>query len=142
MTSPEQKPINTMNMMSRAEFEAELDVHLAAIESNIEVTLWGALVCPLKARSTSSGGIALTSQTQDAEQYLNYIGKLIKVGPAYYESMQLAPYKAHAPRIGDYVMYKQYAGKRVDYRGIGLLLLDDDQMRMVVKDVDNFRIYL
>lgn len=139
----QQKPIHTVNVMTRRQFDELLAEHEDAIRENIEVLNWQILVAPLAPRTHSDGGIALPDAVQDAEQYLTYIGKILQVGPAYYESDALKAQKRHGvPRVGEYVLYKKFSGMRVQYRGVQLMLMPDDTPLAVIRDIDQFRMYV
>lgn len=90
---------------------------------------WKILVMPMRRESITKGGIILAQVTQDTDMYLNYIGRIVAVGPlAYrhskYADMGLAE-KDYYQR-GDWVVYPIYQYARIDFKGVKLILLNDD----------------
>jgi hypothetical protein len=136
-------------------------------------TLWRVLVMPVQprrmSRGTSGVSIALPDATQDSEGYLNYIGKVVLLGPLAgkndkFENPDWARWKEaleHAPdtetggkarmnpvprwlwgvKEGDWVIYGRYAGQRMEFEGVKLVMTNDDEILGVVADPSGFRIY-
>lgn len=133
-----------------------------------EPTLWRVLVMPVQPRRRSRGthgvSIELAANTQDSEGYLNYIGKVVLLGPLAgknekFENPEWAAYLKEygghmaqsndgAPKrylwdvkVGDWVIYGRYAGQRMEYEGVKLVMTNDDEILGTVSDPSGFRIY-
>lgn len=117
--------------------------------------MWRLLICPMQPRKKSAGGIALPDDVQDAEQHLQYIGKVIAIGPLAGKNERFLPpefrdvnmAKAgalpfHWPyQEGDWVMYGRYAGMRMEYMGMKLLVVNDDELLGKIPSPEGFKIY-
>jgi co-chaperonin GroES (HSP10) len=120
--------------------------------------MWRLLICPQQPKKTSAGGIALPDDVQDAEQHLQYIGRILAVGPLAgknerfmppeYRDMNLARKAEFQPlpyawpyKEGDWVLYGRYAGMRMDYKGIKLLVVNDDELQGIIASPEGWKIY-
>lgn len=97
---------------------------------------WRVLVAPMKPQEVSKGGIVLPSQHQEAQDVLNFIGKVVAVGPMAGKHERLggtgnAP-SPDFPKAGEYVAYGRYAGQRLSHNGVKLLIVNDDEILAVV----------
>lgn len=137
----------------------DTEIDLAAIRKAIQPLLWRVLICPVQPRKLSKGGIALPESAQDAETHLNYIGRVVSMGPLAGRSEKfVSPAWAHAmefntshtdagPKFawdvkeGDIVVYGRFAGQRMEWRGVRLLMANDDEILGVVADINDFRVY-
>lgn len=142
-------------------------------------TLWRVLVMPVQPRRKSRGthgvSIALPDTTQDSEGYLNYIGKVLKLGPLagrnekfenpewrgdpseqgrraealdrfaeqarFGETLPRVPRYVWTVKEGDWVIYGRYAGQRMEYEGVKLVMTNDDEIIGTIADPSGFRIY-
>lgn len=98
---------------------------------------WKVLVMPMRPATISKGGILIPQVRQDTDQYLNYIGRVVALGPLAYKhpkwaGMGLQP--GDAPKRGDWVIYPIYQYARIDFRGRKLILLNDDSFLGVVPE--------
>ena len=156
----------------------DVEIDLDAIRAAIKPLLWRVLICPVQPRKLSKGGIALPESAQDAETHLNYIGRVVAVGPlagksekfenpamsaplgmkALYEGMMEgydwptmeqkhpggmndAPRYLWSVKEGDIVVYGRFAGQRMEWHGVRLLMANDDEILGVVDSLEGFRIY-
>lgn len=117
-------------------------------------TLWRILVMPVQPASRSKGthgsSIALPAQTQDSDSHLNYIGKVVAMGPlAGRNDRYLNPEPdADGPfwlwdiGVGDWVAFGRYSGQRIEYQGVKFILVNDDEILAKVNGPDGFRAYI
>lgn len=103
--------------------------------------LWRMLVAPVQPKKKSAGGIIIVDETQDAEEALAFIGKVVAVGPLVGKKPEW-PEGGYDIMVGDWVVFGRYAGQRFEYRGVKLLLLDDDNVMAKCDGPEGFRIYL
>ncbi len=117
--------------------------------------LWRILVCPMRPRQVSKGGIHIVSESQDAQKHLNYVGRVVKMGPLAGKSEKFAR-PAPEPRgvttwgnesaydvnEGDFVIYGRYAGQPLEFKGVRLLLINDDEVLAKVSDPEALKIYV
>ena len=65
----------------------------------------------------------------ETDQYLNYVGRIVTVGPLVYRHSKYAGMgmeEHHRYKRGDWVVYPIYQYQRIDFKGIKLILLNDD----------------
>lgn len=90
------------------------------------------LVRPVSIKSATKGGILLPDSTKSDMAYLTTVGRVLKVGDLAYQDEKFA----NGPwcKEGDFVCYGKHTGNKFFYKGINLLLLFDDDIKMVVED--------
>ena len=102
-----------------------------------EVPGYTVLVRPISVKEKTKGGIILPDSTKSDMAYLTTVGRVLKVGNAAYQDDKFGD----TPwcKKGDYVCYGKHAGNKFLYKGVQLLLIFDDDVKMVVespKDLD------
>lgn len=101
---------------------------------------WRVMVMPVKPREVSKGGIVLARQNVEAQEILNFVGKVVSLGPVAGVHERLGgdgtnP-PAGFPKVGDHVIFGRHAGQRLLYRGVKLILVNDDELLGVVPNPD------
>lgn len=116
--------------------------------------LWNVLILPKQPKKVSKGGIELPTMAQDVEQYLNYIGQVVALGPLAGKSEKFlnpewsGPFDEVHPRylwnvkVGDWVTFGKYAGMTIECRGVKFMNLNDDMITGIIKDPAAFTIYI
>lgn len=103
-------------------------------------TYWRVMVMPVKPKEVSKGGIYLAPSNQEAQAILNFLGKVVALGPSAGTHERLGgDGKNRAdqfPKVGDYVIYGRYAGQPLLYRGKKILLINDDELLGTVPNPD------
>lgn len=100
---------------------------------------WRILVMPVRPRKVSKGGIVLAETTQDVQRHLNYVGRIVSMGSLVYTDKRLAS-EVNKPAVGEYVIYGRYAGQVLTYKGIRLLIINDDEILAKVSSPDDLKI--
>lgn len=105
------------------------DTKLPPEKALIRPFAWKVLVMPLHRTAKTAGGIIIPYTAQAADAYLNYVGRIVAVGPLAYKhrkfsDMGMKPEDAY--KRGDVVLYPVYQYQRVDFKGTKLILLNDD----------------
>ena len=100
---------------------------------------WRILVMPVRPRKVSKGGIVLAESTQDVQRHLNYIGKVVSVGSLAYTDKRISD-EEHKPKLGEYVIYGRYSGQVLTYRGVRLIIINDDEILAKVASPDDLKI--
>ncbi len=109
---------------------------------------WRVLVMPIAAKKKSKGGIVIPMEAQEAQNYLNYMGKVIACGPIAGADKRLGTsgdgvMKAEGfPKPGEYVIYGRYAGQRVTYKNVKLLWINDDEILGTVPNPETLQVLL
>ena len=119
---------------------------------------WNVLVRPLAIRRKTKGGIHLPDKMRDDLQQVTTVGRVLAVGPLafqrkdmyqrrqreiplgedktnYEEYFEFSPWYG----VGDFVTYARYAGVKYVYRGVKLILMQENEVQMVINspnDVD------
>lgn len=110
--------------------------------------LWRVLVMPMQPRRMSRGEggaqIALPTMVADAEQHLNYIGLVVDMGPLAGKHEKFTHEGANHYRVkeGDWVIYGRYSGQKIEFRGVKLVMVNDDEILGIVKDREGFRVHV
>lgn len=101
---------------------------------------WRVLVMPMKPREVSKGGIVLARANQEAQEILNFLGRVVALGPTAGVHERLGgdgTLPSHEfPKVGDHVIYGRYAGQPLLYRGVKLILINDDELLGTVPNPD------
>lgn len=102
--------------------------------------LWRVIVIPVRPRSKSRGGIELVDVTQDNQEHVTNLGKIVAIGPMAGKkegwTKEAWPYK-----VGDWVQYGTYAGQRFEYQGVKAIIMNDDELLTQCEGPEGFRIY-
>lgn len=97
-----------------------------------EIPGYHILVRPVSVKSATKGGILLPDSTKSDMAYLTTVGRVLKVGDLAYKDEKFA--NGAWCKEGDFVCYGKHTGNKFFYKGINLLLLFDDDIKMVVED--------
>lgn len=108
---------------------------------------WRVLVMPIRPQVKSKGGIVIPIEAQEAQQTLNYMGKVIALGDLAGKSDKLGAYRQgerapNFPNVGEYVIYGRYSGQPVRYKGIKLLWINDDEMLATVPNPETLQVHI
>ena len=97
-----------------------------------EVPGYTVLVRPISVKQTTKGGIILPDSTKSDMAYLTTVGRVLKIGATAYQDEKFGgkPWC----KEGDYVCYGKHSGDKFLYKGVQLLLIFDDAVKMVVQD--------
>jgi co-chaperonin GroES (HSP10) len=106
-------------------------------------TYWRVLVAPTRPKEVSKGGIVLALANQEAQDILNFIGKVVALGPMAGKHERLggdgkAP-GPDFPKVGDYVAFGRFAGAKILHRGVRILILNDDEILAVVPNPETLQ---
>ena len=102
-----------------------------------EIPGYHILVRPVSVKQATKGGIILPDSTKSDMAYLTTVGRVLKIGNLAYQDSKFdgKPWC----KEGDYVCYGKHTGDKFLYKGVQLLLIFDDAIKMVVeeaKDLD------
>lgn len=104
---------------------------------------WKVIIEPLRGKKETEAGIDL-SASMDAQEHLQYIGKLVAVGESAFTAetkggINMSQWKVR-PQEGDFVIYSPYGGVRIrrtekdgKERPI-LILMNDTDVHAVIDD--------
>jgi len=103
--------------------------------------LWRILVAPMRPRKVSKGGILIAEAAQHNQAHLNYVGKVVALGDLAWKHPRFEG-QAAKPAVGDFVIYGRYAGQPLEYKGVKLLIINDDEVLATIGDVDSLKIHI
>lgn len=115
---------------------------------------WAALVMPAQPKKQSRGGIELPQEVLDNQGHLQFVGRVVALGPLAFRSRKLCAGivdhirvlfgkpVAGAPQVGDWVMYGRYTGLRFEFNGTRLIMMNDDEMLADPVDPRHIRVYV
>jgi co-chaperonin GroES (HSP10) len=105
---------------------------------------WRILVQPLEVAEVTSSGIYLADETKDAQQHLNYVGKVVAVGPEAYKGRK---FNGAEPWVkqGDWVVYGRYCGQEIIVGGVNedhrFRFVNDDEILAIAEHPERLVIY-
>lgn len=121
---------------------------ITAEESPIKVTNWRLLVQPMPPKKKSEV-LEMAQESQTAEEYLTSFGKVIDMGHFCFKSKTNAGLcladEPNIPKIGDFVLFAQYAGQEValnDDDKTKLRVIDDNEVLGIVRNPEMIRRYI
>lgn len=120
--------------------EFDFEVHELPEGYDGQVLLDMALIAPMRPREKTAGGVILTAKTQEVDEYSAQLGKILKVGEAFYE---LAPHKDFKvkPKVGDFVQFRPYAGIRHQINEAMYILIRQQDIFAIIDPKFKYKIY-
>lgn len=95
--------------------------------------LWRLILMPIRQRLRSKGDIIYPDETIDTQNWTHCLWKVCKVGPFVYRGPAYNGFSqeeldAHRPKVGELHLVDPKAPRRFDYRGILMIVVNDDQL--------------
>lgn len=92
----------------------------------------GILVRPVPIRRKSAGGILIPDSFREDREYLNTVGRVLALGELAFKDEAI--YKT-GPWVkpGDYIVYAKFAGQKLWWKGVKLLLVKAASIELVVE---------
>lgn len=92
----------------------------------------GILVRPIPIRRKSAGGILIPDSVRQDREYLNTVGRVLALGELAFKDTDI--YK-NGPWVqpGDYIVFGKYAGQKLHWRGVRLLIMPAKAIELVVE---------
>ena len=91
----------------------------------------GILVRPVPIRKKSAGGIIIPETFREDRSYLNTVGRVLALGELAFKDETI--YK-NGPWVkpGDYIVYAKFAGQKLVWKGVRLLIVKASAIELVV----------
>jgi co-chaperonin GroES (HSP10) len=91
----------------------------------------GILVRPVPVRKRSAGGILIPDSFREDMTYLNTVGRVLALGELAFKDTEI--YK-NGPWVkpGDYIVYGKFAGQKLIWKGVRLLIMPAKAIELVV----------
>lgn len=99
---------------------------------------WRVLVMPKSAQGKTKGGIYLAASSQEAQEHLTYHGQILAVGGKAFKEERLGD----TASVGEWVIYGRYAGQKLQYKGVKLLIVNDDEILAKAPNPDSLRVHV
>ena len=94
-------------------------------------TGWRIVILPHKGVEKTKGGVLLSDQAIQEQQWTTNVGLVMKLGPMAYKDKDKFS-TGHWCKEKDWVIYARYAGSRLKIDGGELRILNDDEILGVV----------
>lgn len=95
------------------------------------------VIMPVSPPEKTAGGILIADTTQEAHEWMNYVGRVIDMGAGAYKHKKfqdLGLTDDDIPKIGDWVIYAPYQPYRISYKGVKLVILNDENIVGIIPD--------
>jgi co-chaperonin GroES (HSP10) len=91
----------------------------------------GILVRPVPIRKKSAGGIIIPETFREDRSYLNTVGRVLALGELAFKDETI--YR-NGPWVqpGDYIVYAKFAGQKLTWKGVRLLIVKASAIELVV----------
>ncbi|MBK9497162.1 MAG: co-chaperone GroES [Xanthomonadales bacterium] len=111
------------------------DYHFTPLDTPIPEKLpepwgWRMFVMPVQIKKISKGGIIFASQSVDAQMWLHAIGRVVALGPLCFRHQRytaMGMTDEMKPKVGDLIIYSAKTPTRFFYKGVNIIVLNDDQ---------------
>lgn len=99
---------------------------------------WRVLILPVQLQKKTRSGLYIPDQAAEAQDYLNYMGRLVDMGPKAFQhqSLRVDGDDERVPAIGDYVMFGRAAGFRITLHDVEMRICED---RDIIAKIDSPR---
>lgn len=91
----------------------------------------GILVRPVPIRRKSAGGILLPDTFRQEREYLNTVGRVLSLGELAFIDEDIYR-KGPWVKPGDYIVYSKFAGQKIFWKGVKLLIVKAAAIELVV----------
>lgn len=99
-----------------------------------KATGWRLLVMMPPIKETTAGGIILADDYVKQEQIASPIGYVVDKGPLCYMDKKKFPDGAHWCNVGDFIVFRPYAGSRLIIHGYEFRFITDEAVDGIVAD--------
>ena len=91
----------------------------------------GLLIRPVPVRKTSAGGIIIPDTIRADRDYLNTVGRVLALGDLAFVDEDIYR-KGPWVKPGDFIVYAKFAGQKIWWKGVKLLLVKASSIELVV----------
>lgn len=98
------------------------------------------VIAPLKPKEKTKGGIILAESTKEVGDYIAQFGRIERIGEFFYETGAFKEAKTK-PKVGDYVQFLPYNGRRFDVNGMKFYLLTQKDLLQIINPEFDLQIY-
>ena len=104
---------------------------------------WRIMIQDHKPAKITDGGIHLADESQDHAQFLNYVGRVVELGPECYKHPKFLKGEPWC-KVGDWIVFGRYAGQKIKFKGSDIVyrFVNDDEVLGVISDPDEILVYV
>jgi co-chaperonin GroES (HSP10) len=104
---------------------------------------WRIMIQDHQPAKVTEGGIHLTDESKDHARYLNYVGKVVEMGPACYQHPKFLKGEPWC-KVGDWIVFGRYAGQNIQFKGSETVyrFVNDDEVLAVISDPNQILVYV
>lgn len=104
------------------------------------------LIRPYTPKEKKIGGIILTDNAVADRQYLQTMGKVVKIGSGAYKDGNIKPGEPGYPwgwyggpwvAVGEWVLYSRHSGQKIKFKGVEFLLIKDSYVLAASENPDD-----
>lgn len=109
------------------------------IPEGLQPWLYWVHIMPIAPRKMSKGGIILPDQRQDAEFFMQSIGRIAAIGPHAFKSpmfKELGVKDEDLPKVGQLIRYSGARNRSFFFKGAQIIEIRDDWIRSFVDESD------
>ncbi len=95
----------------------------------------------IEPRKVTAGGVHMTDEAIEAQEYMAFMGAVVSMGPLCYKHKK---FEGGEPwcKLNDWVAFHQNAGQNITVRGRKFRIINDDHIIAVVPDPSIIRNYV
>ena len=90
------------------------------------------LIMPITPPLITKGGLILPQTVGDAQDWLNYVGRLAAIGRGAFKHRKFRDLglvlSSDFPKVGDVVLYARHAPFRLEFKGAKFVVVNDDEI--------------
>lgn len=108
-------------------------------------TGWSILIEMMRPREKTEGGIYLTDESVDAQDYLGYCARVVAMGPLCYQGEKFGVSAADSAwcKVGDWVIVGAHAGQQIKTRSNRIFrMVNDEHVKCIVTDPSILKNYI
>ena len=109
------------------------------IPEGLQPWLYWIHVMPIAPRRVSKGGIIMPDQRQDAEHFMQSIGRIAAIGPQAFKAphfKELGLTEETTPKVGDLIRYSGARNRSFFFKQAQIIEIRDDWIRSIVRAED------
>ena len=104
-------------------------------------TGWKILIEKPKPKEKTDGGIILTDQSKEAENYLSICARIVAIGPLCWHDEAKFYNAGPWAKIGDWVIVPKFTAFKMDINGMEYRFINDDEVIAIVDDPTVIKVY-
>lgn len=103
------------------------------------------VVMPVRPVEKTVGGIIIPPSAKEADEYLNYVGAIVAIGPGAFQQPKwkvLGMSGDDFPKVGDYVVFAPHSPMKINFEGNKMIVINDDEILMQIDSPVGWKAYV